>query len=468
MIPFLKKCFHLILSDVGVKILNFIVILYLARIGNAQSLGWVILGTHFLKYTTQLSNLGWNTQGILQIAQGQSLSSSHQLYISKLIWSLPVTLGMGALIWISQGDPQVQALCLWYLLVHFFDVLFPEWYLKATQKFHWIQVVRTSSQFLYLAGVLYLVQSVDDFILIPQILLASMALVLPLGIAFSIKEGFSPWALGSWKDYWTQHPLQSFQQDLKSSMQIGLSQICLALPITLPPILLGVFATYEITGQFGLALRLLLALMLLDQIVHIFLLSGLQAKQNEVQSYLKLCIWTSGVISITAWVFQWIPFSQLLLYLGKDFQASEPHLKTLAYFIGLTVVHSFIQSWLYHTKSTQEALQISWKAALLPLLILTYTILYNPLMIAESIVFSEFILVSVLTWYCFRRQAKALWVWYFLIGLAPMMVQQRFGIDELGFYVMFGLWLLICYFHPMMIPLKDAKGLLRRWNKLNK
>lgn len=104
----------------------------------------------------------------------------------------------------------------------------------------------------------------------------------------------------------------------------------------------------------------------------------------------------------------------------------------------------------------------------MPVLILIFIVLQDPTQMPKYMVVAEFLMISILVWLHFKNQAKALIVWFGLIGLVPLWIQGSFQPHETGFIVLSLLGLFICYFHPMVTPFNQVSGLLKRWKKLNK
>lgn len=453
---FLIKFCQIALGDVGIKLLNFVTFFYFARLGGAEALGWLVLGTNFLRHSTRWVNLGWNTQGLLSVAREDQ--KHLQIYLSKIFWAIPSIAIIAFIPWVSQSQIEVQIICVGYICVTIFDVFFPDWFFHGKQLFHWVQYSRIAAQLLYVGLVFSQIQSIDTFTYIPYLYLGAHLVVLPFAFWGARKHQF-------FKSSWAKPP---FNKLLRESFQLGMVQILLTVPVALPPLLLGTFASFEITGQIGLALRLLLGVMVMDQFFHLFLLSGLKPQNKDLSSYLKLGIVMSGAGAVVSTCIQWVPLKDLLALIGSDFAPSEPYFKTLVYFLGLTIFHSFLQSWLFHTLTPEKFLKSTLKASLMPVLILVFIVLKDPSQMPQYMVIAEFLMISALVLLHFKNQAKALIVWFGLIGLLPLWIQSSFQPYEVGAIVLSLLWLFICYFHPMVTPFNEVSGLLKRWKKLNK
>lgn len=472
MIKLLSKFFHMMMGDAGMKLLNFAVIFYLAKIGQAEALGWIITGSSFLRWMDSGSRLGWNTLGIME---GSNTTDNQQaaIYWAKVIWSIPVLTGMSLLAYVTSSEPIIQSICLLYVLNGIVEIFNPVWFFISQQKFKLISLTRLFSHILYALFIVLQVRTSDDFISIPLWYLLAQLPSLLIFMVVAAAKGFGAYNFATSHALFHSNWRLRFASLLEKSLHLGASQIFLGTPITLPPFLLGLFAaqgvgSFAFTGQFGLALRLLMALMIFDQIVHMMILSSLKVRVSESQSFFKLAVIISIIGGALAWTIQFIPWVHLLSVLGQDFVQSDPLFKTLSFTLGLTIFHSFIQSWLFHSQDSKTVMKYSIQASLIPIAALAITALGAPDKLATMVVVAECFLISFLMHKIYKKQFIYFLSWFLILGLLPLYLIHKWGNNPLYLFYSVIVWLLICYFHPMMTPWSEIPQLLKRWQKLNK
>ena len=470
MLNFIRKIWSLGAGQILLKASNLWVFWYLADIGGAATLGLIVLGAALLKYTTLVSDLGWNITSLIESTRDNSKSKSAELYSYKLVWSIPVIGIVSALIFAFTDAGMMRQIAFWYVMSSFFDVLFPDWYFQAKQKFHYINQVRISAQIVFVALIFTQVHSGEDFHLVSFFYFISHVGMLPLMIWAASRIGFG--------GYHPKYLFQSFSHGFNTrfkkwfhqSFHIGMSQVFLSVSLHYGALILGLVAENNLTGNFGFALKILGAAMIVDQIIHLFLLSGLQSKFKERYSYLQLATFFSYITWLGTLLVVALPIDFIYHFIAPEFKNLASDFRVLSLFLPLTIFHSFVQTWIFHQFTGYKIFKVSLYSAIAPFVIMTTTALQDPESMPQAMILSEFLLVTFLSYFAFDKQFKAICVWLFTLGPISLYLVNQFNQYSWSSKIVLPIIIisLISIFHPLRPTLPQTKPLLKRWKKLNK
>ncbi|NBC27153.1 MAG: oligosaccharide flippase family protein [Bacteroidetes bacterium] len=330
------KGLWIFLGDGGAKLFGFLASIYLARTLGVEQYGLITIAISVLSIVSWFSDLGIKTLATRSMAA----SDPGQRDPSRFLW-LKITLsclviaGSASLTWLLlHGQPELRNLILLFILSLLPQALNIDWYYKGIQKFERITLAHWVQGSIYLLGLLLLV-SARDLLTVPMIYSFSL-----LAGAFTMilsYRGKTP--LSRWPD--TRHWLS----DITSSFYLGAGHFLAQSVILLPPLIIGSFFSELQVGFYGVALKLILAAMLVDHIINTLMLPNLTKLWNEnrreVQPQLMIISRWVLLIGAAGTLILSLSAGQLIHGLfGDEYSRAAPMLIMLSLLLPVTFLNS--------------------------------------------------------------------------------------------------------------------------------
>jgi len=396
-----ENALWILIGDFLGRGMSFLASVYLARTLGAEYYGLIIFAISILGYANWFSDMGLYQIGSREKAK----PPEKRIYRIKEIFDLRVILGIGItllsvlVIYMVEIEMTQKKVLLGFMISLIPYMFLMEWFYAGKQEFGKITLSKVIQGTLYLVSITLMVKSVEDIQLVPLIYAAAvMTASVTLGILALRDNPFSLPSRGK----------QIYFDLFKSSSFIGLGQLSTQVIQLLPPILIGLFMTFEMAGIYGVAFKVVILAMIIDRVFSQLLLPKLSSewvKSKQVSNTKVPMIYRIIIVlgAITA-LFTALGSDQIILWLfGSEYLDSIYLLKILSFFIGLTFINSLFSFSLIATNHDSQFFKATvYGGSISAVLLITASYFGNLTVIAVSVVLSEFI-ITTFTYFEFRK-----------------------------------------------------------------
>lgn len=385
-----SKALWILLSDGGAKLFGFLSTIYLARVLGVEQFGLFTIAISVLGICGWMTDMGINTFATRAVAAGNNRMADF-LWL-KVFLSVGVVLISAGVIWfVIAEQPLLRNLILLFLLSLIPQAFQIDWYFNGSQNFKWITLSRWIHSGTYLT-LLILFVTADDLLTVPILYAISIGLgAITLIVCYPDK-----------KTLFQLPTIENWRSIIPGSIKIGGGSFLSQLVILLPPILIGWFFSEESAGLYGVALKLLLLVMLIDKMFGALLLPNLTAEWNSQQSrishHLTMVIrWVlfAGSVGSLFLIFN----ADLLIttLFGSSYLDAVLILQILALFVPVTFINTiFCFGLISIGRDRQYFIAALMGSAVTVLVLLAAGIIGNLSLLVAAVVLSELILTCLM------------------------------------------------------------------------
>lgn len=409
MSPF-RNTLWLLLGDLAAKVLNFLALVYLARVLGVGGYGVFEFAITVLTYFTLLADAGLEVWSLRETARGVDLRS---LASQTLFWKITfAALSLGILILalpFFPAYPGLRSLCYILGLVLIVQALNLKWVFLGQEKMRWVSAGLILAQIFFSVGMVRLVSSSVDLNRAAWVWLASESISsLFFGVLYIREQGF--------RLSWPGWP-EAFKS-LKPALSIGLMQAMGIMNYNFDSLLLGFLVGAEAVGWYKAAYKPITAVLGLPLTYFAGLLPALTractAGREEFWAVfdrsLRLTLLCSLPIAIGG-TFLAQPIVDLLY--GPDYAQSVLILKILAWSAAMVVFRATLRHGLLAVGRQDLALRAALVAVSLNILLNSLLISkYGMLGAAFTTVFSDLAWLTISIADFGRVIARLNWISY--------------------------------------------------------
>lgn len=358
----IKNFIILFIGDIVNYLLNFFVVIYLARILGVTNFGIINFAFAFYGFSTFITNLGLISIGTRDIAQ--QIANKHKNYQNQYILNvlnLRLVLSIVAFVillliaLIINKPVTTKLLIILYGLSLFPFAMILEWVFFGWEKMEYVALERIIIAITYLALIMLLVKSIQHMILIPIIFLISNF----LGMVFLFYQ-FNKQKGTDFKLKW-QMNLKEWQSLIKNALPIGLGALLIQFSTNFSIVFLGLIKSDEAVGLFSSANKLLIFILIFDRvfcnttfpIISRYYLDG-KEKLTNLLMYLSKFIFLTA-IPICTGSFILAPKIINFIY-GTNYLKAFRILQILIWYLLITMLNSLYTTSLIAGKRNREYL----------------------------------------------------------------------------------------------------------------
>lgn len=373
--------------------MSFIASIYLARTLGAEYYGLIIFAISILGYANWFSDMGLFQIGSREKAKPpeKSIYRIIEIFNLRLILGASVVLASASILYIVDIDVAQKQVLLGFMCSLIPYMFLMEWFYAGKQDFGKITLSKTIQGSVYLILIVVLVQSDNDIQLVPVfyttgVLLASIT----LGY-FAFRD--KPFSLPS-------RGKQIYPDLFKSSSVIGLGQLSAQVIQLLPPVLLGIFMSFELAGIYGVAFKVVILAMMIDRVFVQLLIPNLSSYwvRSKSDSKMKISMIFRFVLCVGSVLalFTSLSSEQIIRWMfGDQYLDSIQLLKILSIFIGLTFINSLFSFGLIATNHDNAFFKATLKGgSLSAILLIIATYFGNLLTVTMTVVLCEMIILG--------------------------------------------------------------------------
>lgn len=392
--PRLKQnALWIITGDLLGRGMSFVASVYLARTLGAEYYGVIIFSISVLGYANWFADMG-----LFQIGTREKANPPQKrIYRIVEIFNLRIILGASVVLtsvltlYFVNIDVTQKHVLLWFMCSLVPYMFLMEWFYAGKQDFGKITLSKTIQGSVYLILIVVWVQSEKNIQLVPLFYTAGVLFAsVSLGY-FAFRD--KPFSLPS-------RGKQIYPELFKSSSLIGLGQLSAQVIQLLPPVLLGLFMSFELAGIYGVAFKVVLLAMMIDRVFVQLLIPNLSSywvrsksdTREKVSMIFRIVLCVGSVVAL----FTSLGSDQIILWIfGGEYHDSIILLKILSVFIGLTFLNSLFSFGLIATNHDTEffkATLMGGSLSAILLIILTYV--GNLKIVTLTVVISEMIILG--------------------------------------------------------------------------
>lgn len=291
----LKNTTSLLAGGVTAQVLNFVALVYLARVLGPEGFGKINFAMALVIYFTLLADLGLPLLGTREVARGKDKIRDYvgsivtlRLFLSVLSFCLLFLLA--ALLNLSAT---IKYLIILYGLGLISNALLFEWILQGIERMEYIGASRVLKRAIFVSLVVLFIKGNDQILLVPLFEFIAAFLGALMLIFFSIRYVGLPrpeFDLGSW---------QSF---IRQAFPIGLSMIMIQMIYYIDTAMLGFMEGDEEVGYYNAAYKIILFLIMVIAAYHdaIFPVISLYYK-TSLDSLKRIQSYTIKLMMTLAW-----------------------------------------------------------------------------------------------------------------------------------------------------------------------
>jgi O-antigen/teichoic acid export membrane protein len=329
---------YLFAGEVASRLFGFLTTAVLARRLGLDGFGQIGFAAAFMAYGVVFTDFGLMTVGTRSIARDRSLAGDlvGGLAPLRLVLGLAAAAVMVLTALVLPKPGTVKLLLVLYAGAVVIQSIMLEWVFIGTEKMGLVSISRVVTNCVYFGLVLVLVRNPGNVLLVPVAFgAATLLAALVLFSAFVPRFGLPRLRL----DPSRWHEL------LKSAWPIGASSLLTQLHVNLGLILLGLVATFQQTGIYSSAYRLVFFLMTLDRVFYTVFFPVVSRLVKDRPDRLPELVGTAArmilVLSIPFCVGAFILARPILAAaFGPDYAAAFPVLRILVWFLPLSMLNS--------------------------------------------------------------------------------------------------------------------------------
>lgn len=342
----------IISGDILGRGMSFLASIYLARVLGAEYYGLILFGISLLGYANWFSDMGLYQIGSREKAKPpeKRIYRIIEIFNLRLILGVAVLMVSALLLYVIDFDTEQKQVLLGFLISLIPYMFLMEWFYAGKQDFGKITLSKTIQGSVYLGLIVLMVHSSNEIHLVPLFYTSGIMLATIILGVFAISD--KPFSLPS-------RGSQIYPDLFKSSAVIGLGQLSSQVIQLLPPILIGLFMTFEMAGVYGVAFKVVILVMIIDRVFVQLLLPNLASAwvsskgetNAKIQMIYRIAVCTGSVVAL----FTALSSEQLITWLfGNAYMESIYLLKILSLFIGFTFINSLFSFGLIATNHDTE------------------------------------------------------------------------------------------------------------------
>lgn len=384
----------LLTGDLLGRGMSFLASVYLARTLGAEYYGLIIFAISILSYANWFSDMGLYQIGSREKAKPpeKRIYRIREIFDLRIILGTCITLISVLLIYLADLDNIQKQVLLGFMLSLIPYMFLMEWFYAGKQEFGKITLSKVVQGTFYLLLIILLVHSSKDIRMVPLIYTTAVfAASITLGILAFRDHPFSLPSRGK----------QIYTDLFKSSSIIGVGQLSSQVIQLLPPVLIGLFMTFEMAGIYGVAFKVVILVMIADRVFSQLLLPKLSSawvkSKSDTNARVPMIYRIILVFGAVIALFTAIGSEQIVVWLfGNEYLESIYLLKILSLFIGLTFLNSLFSFGLIATNHDSEYFKATVIGGSISAFILLMSAYFGNLTaVAVSVVVSEFIITSL-------------------------------------------------------------------------
>lgn len=320
-----KNLAALFLSEAISRIINFVVILILARIYSVEEFGILNYVNIISGYFLYIINFGFEIHGIKSIAKNpQELNIVFARITSLKIYSAIICVIIYLFIVMNIPEEEKFTLSVLYIFLFLTLAINPYWIFQATQKMESILKYKTIESVIYISLIIIFLVIWKSLYIVPISLFSAQLVAI----------------LFSWKNLKSQLKLKfnftkNISVDIKGSIPIGLASFFALIYINFDVVLLEYFKSDKDVGVYSASIKIFTVMLIPFQIIFSVFLPKLSEIQFEnignfriiLKKYLKVLSMYSISVSILTFLFAEIIIS---LFFGNNYLDSVLPLRIFA------------------------------------------------------------------------------------------------------------------------------------------
>jgi len=252
---------YLFAGEAASRVFGFLTTAVLARRLGLDGFGQIGFAAAFMAYGVVFTDFGLMTVGTRSIARDRSLATDlvGGLAPLRLLLGLAAAVVMVLIALVLPKPGTVKLLLVLYAGAVVIQSVMLEWVFIGTEKMGLVSISRVITNCAYFGLILVLVRSPSNVLLVP-VAFGAATLMGALVLFSAFVPGFGLPRLRFGPTRW--------RELLKSAWPIGAASLLTQLHVNLGLILLGLFATFQQTGIYNSAYRLVFFLMTLDRVFY--------------------------------------------------------------------------------------------------------------------------------------------------------------------------------------------------------
>lgn len=383
----------IISGDILGRGMSFLASIYLARVLGAEYYGLILFGISLLGYANWFSDMGLYQIGSREKAKPpeKRIYRIIEIFNLRLILGVAVLMVSALLLYVIDFDTEQKQVLLGFLISLIPYMFLMEWFYAGKQDFGKITLSKTIQGSVYLGLIVLMVHSSNEIHLVPLFYTSGiMFATIILGVFAISDKPFSLPSRGS----------QIYPDLFKSSAVIGLGQLSSQVIQLLPPILIGLFMTFEMAGVYGVAFKVVILVMIIDRVFVQLLLPNLASAwvsskgetNTKIQMTYRIAVCTGSVVAL----FTALSSEQLITWLfGDAYMESIYLLKILSLFIGFTFINSLFSFGLIATNHDTDYFKATvFGGSISAVLLILASYLGNLTTVTVTVVISEVIITG--------------------------------------------------------------------------
>ena len=383
----------IISGDILGRGMSFLASIYLARVLGAEYYGLILFGISLLGYANWFSDMGLYQIGSREKAKPpeKRIYRIIEIFNLRLILGVAVLMVSALLLYVIDFDTEQKQVLLGFLISLIPYMFLMEWFYAGKQDFGKITLSKTIQGSVYLGLIVLMVHSSNEIHLVPLFYTSGIMLATIILGVFAISD--KPFSLPS-------RGSQIYPDLFKSSAVIGLGQLSSQVIQLLPPILIGLFMTFEMAGVYGVAFKVVILVMIIDRVFVQLLLPNLASAwvsskgetNAKIQMTYRIAVCTGSVVAL----FTALSSEQLITWLfGDAYMESIYLLKILSLFIGFTFINSLFSFGLIATNHDTEYFKATvFGGSISAVLLILASYLGNLTTVTVTVVISEVIITG--------------------------------------------------------------------------
>ena len=381
-----RNMFAVLSGDVASKALGFIVTAYLARKLGDSGFGIIHIAMAGLSYAMLISTSGLSLYGTRETARSLSADTAFipRIVSLRLVLSLITMTGLLSYAYLFQENESVRKLTYIFSLFLIPNALLLDWYFQGIHRMDVVAAGRIAQMACYLLLIYLTVKQLDDIIWVGYAwVTGGMLNVFLLGWHF----------FNTQQDYSFRIDIQKWYPILKLSIPLGLATILSQLIVQLPFFYLDHHNLTNIAGQYGVAFRLMMALLVFDRIFYtvfypaISKISGhsIDKLSEIVNRVLKLVTVSAILLTLCAVV---LAPAIINIIFGKGYFTAVTYFQLLCFFFLGSFINSVVGFTLAgrgKTRQYYQAYTFAFISTLLLSVILTQLFGFTGMIVALSV-----------------------------------------------------------------------------------
>ena len=384
-----------VFTDLGVRLIGFLITVYLGRTLGPEGFGVIGIGLAVLGHLTFVASPGITLYEMRNVAATPMGDPARVSAILSLRLALAVGLMVGT--WIAvefwPGAPAQGQIVLLYVMSLIPMALLLDWYFQGKEEMGRVGVSRLITYAVYGLLVLVSVRSALTLSSAPvALLVGNIAAAAYLFMAYRAEHGSITlrWQPSSWKGI------------LGDNLPVGLAMLLGQASVNLPPLIIGGFIGVAAVGEFNAAQKIALLFLLADRVLSALLVPVITRYMTSRRAESRLLVQVVLKIVVAA-VFPIVVFGIVLArglmawVFGDQYGSAVLPLQILMGYVGLTVLNSVFTAVILGEAKTRHYLGVNAIGALLlTLLLLVLVPRYGIVGSAVAVVAAEAILVVLM------------------------------------------------------------------------